>query len=308
VYGHGRGQRVRETERAPWLPVACYRSPVALAVLGVGGNLGARRALFGCARALLAAQPGLRVLAASSLYHTAPLGPPQPDYLNAALLVDWVGAPRGLLALTQHVEALLQRQRGQRWGPRTLDLDLLYWAGGQVREPGLSVPHRELERRSFALAPLLEVCPELGQRYRPALERVGGAPARAEAWMPRVVREGDAWVTDVCDDPLELFSALGSALAARFTGEVMARSTLPFACPAPGSPGVAGGTAPEALEQRLRAAFAAGFFVAHVAVCEVREGRLNGVFVGQHSGRPARLSAARVELVPSASPTLARVS
>ena len=66
------------------------------AVLGLGSNLGARRALLGCAQALLAAQPGLRVLAASPLYHTPPLGPPQPDYLNAALLIDSAGRVREL--------------------------------------------------------------------------------------------------------------------------------------------------------------------------------------------------------------------
>jgi 2-amino-4-hydroxy-6-hydroxymethyldihydropteridine diphosphokinase len=285
---------------------------VAQAVLGVGGNLGARRALFACARALLAAQPGLQVLAASALYHTPPLylvpavGPPQPEYLNAALLVDWVGEPRALLALSQHVEALLQRQRQQRWGPRTLDLDLLYWAGGAIREPGLSIPHPELERRSFALAPLLDVLPELAPRYRPALEQLGGAPAGRELWAARCERRGDAWVTDACDEPLELISALGSALAARFDGAVEPRSVLPFRCPAPGDPAAAGTS--QALERRLRAAFANGFLVAHVAACEVREGSLNGVFVGQHSGRPAQLPELRFELQSSGSALRARVS
>lgn len=285
---------------------------MAHAVLGVGGNLGARRALFACARALLAAQPGLQIVAASPLYHTPPLyfapgaGPAQPDYLNAALLVDWVGEPRGLLALSQHVETLLRRQRLQRWGARTLDLDLLYWAGGAVREPGLSIPHPELERRSFALAPLLDVLPQLGPRYRPALEQLGGAPARREAWSARYERRGDAWVTDACDEPLELISALGSALAARFDGTVVPRSVLPFRCPAPGDAAAEG--VGRALEQRLRAAFASGFLVAHVAACEVREGSLTGVFVGQHSGRPAQLPALRFQLQPSSSAMRARVS
>jgi 2-amino-4-hydroxy-6-hydroxymethyldihydropteridine diphosphokinase len=279
---------------------------VGLAVLGVGGNLGARRALFGCARALLAAQPGLRILAASALYHTPPLGPPQPDYLNAALLVDWVGEPRGLLALSQHVEGLLQRQRKQRWGPRTLDVDLLYWTAGAIREPGLTIPHPELERRSFALAPLLDVLPELGPRYRPALEQAGGAPDRAEPWAERVERSADGWITAACDDPPELISALGSALAARFGGAVEARAVLPFRCPAPDE--VAAMAVFGALEQRLRAAFASGFFVAHVAVSEVRPGSLSGVFVGQHSGRAAQLPAADVQLTASGSATRARVS
>lgn len=275
------------------------------AVLGLGGNLGARRALFSCARALLAAQPGLRVLAASPLYHTPPLGPPQPEYLNAALLVDWVGSPRSLLAVTQHVEALLQRQRQLHWGPRTLDLDLLYWVAGEVREPGLRIPHRELEQRSFALAPLLDVLPELGPRYRSALSGLAEVPARAEAWAARFERHGQELVTADCDEPAELVSALASALASLFHGSAAARSVLPFRCPAPGGPCDAVGW--RLLEQRLRAAFASGFFVVQAAVSDVSEGTLSGVFVGQHGGGPASLPGLRIQLESHGSAMRARV-
>jgi 2-amino-4-hydroxy-6-hydroxymethyldihydropteridine diphosphokinase len=278
---------------------------VSQAVLGLGGNLGARRALFSCARALLAAQPGLRVLAASPLYHTPPLGPPQPEYLNAALLVDWVGEPRSLLAVTQHVEALLQRQRQLHWGPRTLDLDLLYWVPGEVREPDLRIPHRELQQRSFALAPLLDVLPELQPRYRSALSRLGGVPARAETWAARFERDGQELVTATCDEPAELVSALASALASLFQGFAAARSVLPFRCPEPG--GLSDPVGWQALEQRLRAAFASGFFVVQAAVSDASEGTLSGVFVGQHGGRPASLPALRIQLESHGSAMRARV-
>jgi 2-amino-4-hydroxy-6-hydroxymethyldihydropteridine diphosphokinase len=264
------------------------------AVLGLGSNLGARRALLGCARALLAGQPGLRVLSASPLYHTPPLGPPQPDYLNAALLVDWVGEPRSLLAVTQHVETLLQRQRAQRWGPRTLDIDVLHWAGGQVRELGLEIPHPELERRSFALAPLLDVSPQLASRYRGTLDQLGGAPARAEAWAASFEPDGRDLLTAICEEPAELVSAVGSALSARFQRPVLAGAVLPFRCPVPGR--VDNPALLQRLEQRLRGAFASGFWVAQVAVSEAREGHLSGVFVGRQVGVPARLPAQRIVL------------
>src|SRR5262245_25178879 len=100
------------------------------AVLGLGGNLGARAPLLRAATALLEAQPGLTVLARSLVYETPALGPPQPDYLNAALRVEWVGKPEGLFAVMVHVEQLLGRERRERWGARTIDLDLLLWSGG----------------------------------------------------------------------------------------------------------------------------------------------------------------------------------
>src|ERR1700712_3870484 len=140
------------------------------AVLGLGGNLGARRAIFQAAIALLDAQPGCRVLARSKLYETPPLGPPQPDYLNAAVRVSFAGEVEPLLELVQRIERLLGRERRERWGARTLDIDVLHWSAGPVQSASLEVPHRELARRSFALAPLLDVAPELALQWGPTLE------------------------------------------------------------------------------------------------------------------------------------------
>ncbi len=135
-------------------------------VVGLGGNLGSREAFLVAAERLLAASPAIVVAARSALYATPPLGPPQPDYLNAALRLETTLHPRELLPRLLAIEALLGRQRRVRWGPRTIDLDLLHWSGGEVREPDLIVPHPGLPERPFAIAPLLDVAPELAERYR----------------------------------------------------------------------------------------------------------------------------------------------
>lgn len=154
------------------------------AIIGIGGNLGARRAIFSCAEALLASASGCTVFARSKLYESAPIGPPQPDYLNAAFAVDWEDDPSSLFRLLLSVEQRLGRERRERWGPRTLDLDLLYWSEGAVRTDELTVPHAELLHRSFALAPLLDVAPELSDLYAPALLALGGPPSLAQpGWL-----------------------------------------------------------------------------------------------------------------------------
>jgi 2-amino-4-hydroxy-6-hydroxymethyldihydropteridine diphosphokinase len=131
------------------------------AFVAVGSNLGdrwGRRAL--AARALRAA-PGVAVVRASRVWDTAPLGPPQPRYLNAVLELETTRTPRSLLGLLRSVEALAGRRRDVRWGARTLDLDLLVAGDWIVREPGLTVPHPELANRRFVLAPLAELRPGL---------------------------------------------------------------------------------------------------------------------------------------------------
>lgn len=152
------------------------------AVVGLGSNLGDRLALL---RAAAARLPG--VVAASSIYETAPVGPPQPDYLNAAVLVERPGAARAeearaLLETMLEIERGLGRVRAGRWGPRTIDLDLLWVEGLAVGEPGLVVPHPHLDERAFALVPLLDVSPaavhpRTGRRYADvAIDRSGLRP------------------------------------------------------------------------------------------------------------------------------------
>lgn len=133
---------------------------------------------------------------ASRVHHTAAVGPPQPDYLNAVVRVMTRLSPRALLAALQAMELAAGRVRGERWGPRTLDLDLLLYGQRVIAEPTLTVPHPRLHERSFVLAPLCDLDP--GLRH-PLLDRtmadllnecVDGEALRdgAMAWDPR----GDA--------------------------------------------------------------------------------------------------------------------
>ena len=100
------------------------------------------------------------VLARSSLYHTAPWGvTAQAPFVNAAALVDTVLDPRALLAVLQRIESEAGRVTTFRWGPRALDLDILAYAGVQVNEADLTIPHARLHERAFALVPLAEIDP-----------------------------------------------------------------------------------------------------------------------------------------------------
>jgi 2-amino-4-hydroxy-6-hydroxymethyldihydropteridine diphosphokinase len=131
---------------------------VARAALGLGSNLGDRRAiLVGAVRRLAEAGP---VVAVSSLYETAPIGgPAQGAFLNAVMLVDTALGPRRLLDLGRAAEREAGRRRLVRWGPRSLDVDLLLYEGTVVDESGLVVPHPRLAVRRFALEPLVEAWP-----------------------------------------------------------------------------------------------------------------------------------------------------
>lgn len=113
----------------------------------------------------------------SPLYETEPLGPAQPDFLNAAYRVRTDLDPLALLDVLLRVERRLGRDRStaERWGPRSLDLDFLWDAQGAFDDDGLHVPHAELEHRRFAMTPMLAVAPELNERYAGALAAAGGA-------------------------------------------------------------------------------------------------------------------------------------
>ena len=127
------------------------------AVVGFGSNLGDRLATLRAARRLL--EGVARVEATSRVYATAPVGPPQPDFLNAAALVAYEGSPGRLMEALLDIEARLGRVRAERNGPRTLDLDLLWIDGLRVESPQLVVPHPRLAERAFALAPMMEARP-----------------------------------------------------------------------------------------------------------------------------------------------------
>ena len=130
------------------------------AYVGLGANLGERE---GTIRAALAALPG--VVAVSTLRETEPVGVvDQPPFLNGAAALETELAPRELLDVLLAVERDLGRERREpemRWGPRTIDLDLLLYGDETIDEPGLTVPHPRLHERRFALEPLLDLDPEL---------------------------------------------------------------------------------------------------------------------------------------------------
>jgi 2-amino-4-hydroxy-6-hydroxymethyldihydropteridine diphosphokinase len=145
------------------------------AFLGLGSNLGDRAAMLRAAITALDAAPGVRVTRISSLYETPPWGPvPQGPYLNACIGVETSLAPRALLELGLAIERDHGRERAIRWGPRTLDIDLLLYGADEVDEDGLIVPHPRMSERAFVLVPLAEIAPELQIGGRPLPELLDG--------------------------------------------------------------------------------------------------------------------------------------
>jgi 2-amino-4-hydroxy-6-hydroxymethyldihydropteridine diphosphokinase len=136
---------------------------VTRAYVGLGSNLGDREAYVRAALGALAVEPGIEVIAVSSFRDTEPDGiVDQPRFLNAAAALETALPPRGLLDRLLAIERRLGRTRtGPRFGPRTIDLDLLLYGDERVDEPGLEVPHPRLHERRFALEPLAELDPGL---------------------------------------------------------------------------------------------------------------------------------------------------
>jgi 2-amino-4-hydroxy-6-hydroxymethyldihydropteridine diphosphokinase len=134
-----------------------------IAFIGMGSNLGDRAATIGAAIDALDAVEGIGVLRTSSLHESSPVGGPagQGPYLNAAVKVETTLPPRELLGVLQGIERDSGRVRAERWGERTLDLDLLLHGDSVIDEPGLVVPHPRMVVRRFVLAPLAEVSPGL---------------------------------------------------------------------------------------------------------------------------------------------------
>ena len=136
---------------------------MARAYVGLGANLGPKEVTILRAVDLLGATEGIEVLELSRLRETEPVGvTEQPPFLNGAVALETSLPPRELLDVLLRVERELGRVRdGERWGPRTIDLDLLLYGDETVDEPGLSVPHPRLHERRFALEPLADLEPEL---------------------------------------------------------------------------------------------------------------------------------------------------
>jgi 2-amino-4-hydroxy-6-hydroxymethyldihydropteridine diphosphokinase len=135
---------------------------VTRAYLALGSNLGDRAAFLQFAVDELAGADGVEVAAVSRVYETAPVGGPRQEvFLNAVVAIDTTADPRALLALAQGIEDGAERVRDERWGPRTLDVDVLLFDDVELHDPELTIPHPRMWERGFVLAPLRDVAPEL---------------------------------------------------------------------------------------------------------------------------------------------------
>ena len=128
------------------------------AYLGIGSNLGDRLSYLQLAVDHLVAEDDMTVVAVSPVYETAPVGgPDQPDYLNAVVAVDTTLTARELLGVAQGIEVAAERVRTVRWGPRTLDVDVLLVGDERVDDPDLVVPHPRMTERAFVVVPLADL-------------------------------------------------------------------------------------------------------------------------------------------------------
>ena len=132
------------------------------AFVGIGSNLGDRETNLRRAIELLSAEEGIDVVGVSEIRETEPVGPvEQGPFLNGAVQLETALPPGKLLKRLLSVESRLGRVRAERWGPRTIDLDLLLYGDERIDEPGLSVPHPRLHERRFVLEPLTDLDPGL---------------------------------------------------------------------------------------------------------------------------------------------------
>ena len=131
--------------------------------LAIGSKLASPLEQVNAALAALADIPESQLVAVSDFYRTPPLGPQdQPDYLNAAVALETTLAPETLLDHTQRIERQQGRERkAHRWGPRTLDLDIMLFGEMQIATPRLTVPHYDMKNRAFMLLPLAQIAPDL---------------------------------------------------------------------------------------------------------------------------------------------------
>ncbi len=152
------------------------------AALSLGGNLGEPRVALRGAVAGLAAHEGIEVRAVSGLWRTSALGgPAQPDYINAVVLIETSLNEWELLALAQELENAAGRVRAERWGPRTLDVDIIVVGDERSDDPALTLPHPRAHVRAFVLAPWAQVDPQC------VLAPAGRPAATVAQWADAVV-------------------------------------------------------------------------------------------------------------------------
>ena len=165
----------------------------ARAFIGAGANLGEPVHQIRLAQDALQKSPGVEFLGASSLYRTQPMGPvEQSPFINAVFALEPEIGPHDLLSLLLEIEQNMGRVRKERWGPRVIDLDLLFFGEEIIKGPGLEVPHPRLHERRFVLAPLAEIAPGF---VHPVLQK---SVSELLAGLP----EGDFWVEKFQAEPL----------------------------------------------------------------------------------------------------------
>lgn len=152
--------------------------------LGLGSNIGDRPGNIGTALARLEAEEICKITAVSSLYRTAPWGfAEQEDFANACALAQTTLSARALLAALKRVETAMGRQSTIRWGPRLIDIDILFYGQSEIAMPDLVLPHKELFNRAFVLIPLAEIAPDLRLAGRSVAEAAAAiATADVARW------------------------------------------------------------------------------------------------------------------------------
>ncbi|CAN5739809.1 2-amino-4-hydroxy-6-hydroxymethyldihydropteridinediphosphokinase [soil metagenome] len=163
-------------------------TPLKHCLIGIGSNVGDRRAFCRRAVAELHGARGVEVTGVSDLYETSPVGgPPQRSYVNAVATVETDLGARPLLEVVQGIERRLGRRAGDmRWGPRVIDIDILTYGDEKIGEPDLEVPHPRMTERRFVLVPLLALAPGAtdpwGRAYADFLGQATGDVRLLERW------------------------------------------------------------------------------------------------------------------------------
>ncbi len=168
--------------------------PVRVAI-GLGGNIGDPAAAIATALSHFAQMDGVELLAVSPLYRTPPWGKAdQPDFLNACAILESAWAPRVLLRHILALEQEMKRVRDERWGPRTIDIDIIAYGDEALDEPGLTVPHPRAAERLFVMRPLADIAPDLEIAGAPARDHARRlAEADETAGAMAVVKDGEDW-------------------------------------------------------------------------------------------------------------------
>jgi len=129
--------------------------------IGLGSNVGQKKKNISNALRLISENGFFKIVKKSSFYITQPVGPRQPDFVNAAIKAETGLGPFEALSILKQIERTLGRRKTKRWGPRMIDLDILFYGDRIIKSAKLTIPHKEIQNRSFVLDPLCEISPRL---------------------------------------------------------------------------------------------------------------------------------------------------